>query len=393
MSVEASTIDAAREEHERQPERHVFGEHEVMVLPLEKLIVLPQIRADLNPMLPRLVDDIRANGLINQVDVALLDEQGFDAYLQFVNEVWGYDLQASAYSGFKDEDSGHYSVVIAGQTRYLAMKQIAEEDGVAADAKVKVYRDLDPQGIINRQFAENLHSEPSLERQAMAIVESYRFGLRHGHWQNKTEFRQYQEGKVSRTMLDNALAFVDLPAEVRDFTFAGHFSYSTAVELGRAVPTLERFVATTVGGSETQQAEIVRLRLLEKVTHIQKARLGNKNFGVTKQRAHIKNWLVELSRQIDARENDAQTVLELELFSIDEEVDRALATARRGWREAVTLLAREPLNVAADALRFHRRAGISEEEWREILNGVDQHRRLIGEQAVASEYPDLYNAA
>ena len=53
----------------------VYGEYEYLNIDIDKLTVLPQVRKSRNTKIDELVDSIRTKGLINPIDIAILDEK------------------------------------------------------------------------------------------------------------------------------------------------------------------------------------------------------------------------------------------------------------------------------------------------------------------------------
>ena len=52
----------------------IFGEYNYINVDVDKLITLPQVRKIKNAKIEELVDYIRSNGLINTIDIVILDK-------------------------------------------------------------------------------------------------------------------------------------------------------------------------------------------------------------------------------------------------------------------------------------------------------------------------------
>ena len=235
-------------EHAPAAERKVFGEHQLVELPVGQLVRLPQVRSGLNPELPELKASIRAHGLLNAIDVARMDQAELGTYIDFVNRTWRTDVSLDDYQAQLQPD-GRFYLVIAGHSRAEAISQLQQEEGDGCEYGIvaKVHSASTPEEIIELQLSENIHSKPPQERRAMAIVETWQYGLENGMWRSKAEFLRQSGGKFSRRVLDEAIGFSQLPPEARDFVFSGNFSYSAAVALGLASDTLMEYVGMRLG--------------------------------------------------------------------------------------------------------------------------------------------------
>lgn len=245
-------MDAAYEQVASAERRVVFGEHPLVELPVDQLVRLPQVRSGLNPELPELKASIQAHGLLNPIDVVRMDQSELETYIKFVNRTWRTDVSPEAYEQQRQPDGSFY-LVIAGHSRAEAIYQLQQNDeaGRGYCLIAKVHSATTPEEIIELQLSENIHSKPPQERRAMAIVETYRYGLENGMWSNKAEFLRQSGGKFGRRVLDEAIGFSQLPPEARDFVFSGHLSYSAAVSLGIASDTLMDYVRTRLGYQDT----------------------------------------------------------------------------------------------------------------------------------------------
>ena len=149
------------------------------------------------------------------------------------------------------------------------------------------------------QLDENIHSKPSLERRAMALVEAWLYGLEQGLWKNKAEFLQSAGKKFNPKNLNDAIAFSQLPSEVRDFVFEGNISYGASVELGRRVETIRDYARLKMGGTEVENDPE---KTLEKAFRMKVGTLVQEIFsrslGVGASISYIKNRVAEMEASL-----------------------------------------------------------------------------------------------
>ena len=63
----------------------IFGEYNYINVDVDKLVTLPQVRKIKNAKIEELVDSIRSNGLINPIDIVILDKESFINHINFIN--------------------------------------------------------------------------------------------------------------------------------------------------------------------------------------------------------------------------------------------------------------------------------------------------------------------
>lgn len=301
------------------PERLVFGEHNFMAIPYSQIIVLNQVRGKANPEAPRIKESILTHGLINNIDVARMTPEQFEGYLRAVKYIYRND-PTKPTDGLQPAEDGMYYLGYAGHTRHAVIGEIIDDKIAEATANgqefssqqvdviCKVADNLSTQEILARQMAENLHAAPPPERSAMAIVEYYIFGVMEGHWSNKAEFRRATENKVSEETLSAALAFVELPTDIREFVFAGTFAYGSAVALGSIVPVRESYLSQKYFDREPEEldeeeaaslSETLQEWLAVEVLHIQ-----NHKFSVEKTKKYVKSLKGEMEREMSDDQAD-----------------------------------------------------------------------------------------
>lgn len=234
-------------EQETQPsvEPYVFGMHTRDISNIGSLIMLGQIRPDDDWFDPVLFEDIARNGLENEPTVGIQDPESFKDYLRFTNDVWRTD---DNFDDFAARDV--YKVVISGHRRMHNVWAISRFvsglinvcGGYADPGETlishKTVINPDPIQVLSLQMGENIYQSPPPEREAMAIVESYKWGLDQGSWSSAAEFSRVTQGHFSPRVIREALLFVDLADDLRELVFAGAIHYGTGVELGRTKPAL-----------------------------------------------------------------------------------------------------------------------------------------------------------
>lgn len=237
--------ERGRPELEVIPERKVYGKHTYKPVPARNLIMMPQVRGNLNPDFYALKEDIRDKGLLEPPDVVEMTREGLANYIDFINSVWSSDVQVEDYDRLAID--GVYNLVAAGHTRSRAILEIADEEDDDPDIVSKIHETDDPFEIISIQMRENLHSKPPQERTALAIVEAYLIGVRQGLWKDEEGFVAAKGDKFSRDQVSDAVGFARLPETIRDFVFAGQLPYNAALALGRGSEMIAEHVQAQLG--------------------------------------------------------------------------------------------------------------------------------------------------
>lgn len=347
------------------PERLIFGEHNFMAIPYPWIIILNQVRGKANPEAGRIKESILTHGLINNIDVARMTPEQFEGYFKAVRHIYRNDPAKKAET-FRPGDDGMYYLAYAGHTRYTAIGEIIDDkireaaangsefSADQVDIICKVDDNLTTEEILARQMAENLHSTPPPERSAMAIVEYYIYGVMEGLWSSKAEFRRATEDKVTEETLSAALAFVELPNDIREFVFAGTFAYGSAVALGGLVPTREAYLSKKYYDKEPEGldeeeardlSETLQEWLAVEVLHIQ-----NHKFSVEKTKKYVKTLKGEMEKELA----DEQADLTINFF-IDptEAMIEERRTTHRRYRALLDERMGKKAQLADRALAMH----------------------------------------
>lgn len=376
-------------EREATPERKVFGEHETIGLPVASYVRLPQVRSGMNPDLPELKQSIKARGLLNQIDVARMNHDQLAAYIEFVNRTWGTDVAIEDYAGQQQPDENYY-VVIAGHTRTEAVYQLQEENeaGYEYVLMAKVHPISTPEEIIGLQLDENIHTKPAQEQRAIAVVETYRYGLEQGLWKSKAEFLRQSKEKFSRKVLDEAIGFAQLPPEARDFVFSRRISYNAGVALGLATDTVMDYAAARLGHddvtAELAEEDITRLNeAFREEIGIMIAHIANRGLNGPAAKKYIAGQVEEKKKKIERiRGRDAeQADMLFEMVSAREQGEAYMKELRREYEDLLRRMRQTSIASATDALSLHRRL-VGEKGAEALEREAEARRRHLGGQAL-----------
>jgi hypothetical protein len=375
-------MNAAYERVASVEQRVVFGEHPLVELPIDQLVRLPQVRSGLNPELPELKSSIQAHGLLNPIDVAQMDQAELETYIDFVNRTWRTNVSLEAYEGQRQADGSFY-LVIAGHSRAEAIFQLQQDDEAGREYGLvaKVHAATTPEEIIELQLSENIHSKPPQERRAMAIVETYRYGLENGMWSNKAEFLRQSGGKFGRRVLDEAIGFSQLPPEARDFVFSGHLTYSAAVSLGTASDTLMEYVETRLGYDEAipEGANEEFDRAYREEVALLIARIFNGGMSGSQAKKFIEGQVAHKKEIIGQL---AGSAAQPELFLIPAE-EQARAYRRqldKELRQAIMEMERLSIDSVVAVTRLHARL-VGEEPLADLEKEREERKRQFGRAA------------
>jgi hypothetical protein len=324
------------------PEIKTFGEYEQRAIPVQALVVMPQVRSGMNSELGDMKESINANGLLNPIDVAVMDEFQLIDYIDFVNDLWGTEVSVESFVDKQDEN-GFYYLVVAGHTRTEAIRQLEAEDELGRQFAVmaKIHKISDPAEIISLQLDENLHSKPAQERQAMAIVEAYEYGRRHGRWETPSEFAKQNKGKFSRKVLKQAIGFARLPDRARDFVFSGSLSYNAAVELGDSAETILDNIAANFGFEKDQALDEHKEAAFQEAYHVQVglliAHIQGEGLNSTAAKKYIQGQVLlmqEKTAKLRGELDEGDSLFDMSMMSADEQANAYLAELRRQlWQE------------------------------------------------------------
>ncbi len=227
----------------------VYGKYEYIEIDVNKLIVLPQVRKEKNAKIDELVESIKQKGLINPIDIAVMDLDRFKKHINFINNLWKTNIDFNKYPSINNL----YYVIIAGHTRYQAICQIDKEQNSNSKIYAKVHKVKTSEEILSIQLDENIQKEPRIEERAIAIIECYYSGLQNGKWTNQKEFVKKNKNKFSRDILNDALAFANLPVNIQQSILNEHLYYQAGVELGKISKLINDYEKYQLGNNYTEQ--------------------------------------------------------------------------------------------------------------------------------------------
>ena len=249
VNTEIAPVGGGEAVHDHDPIRRF----EMVELPVGDYVKLAQIRGERNPVTSELRESIMASGLLYPPISAHVSEELMREYIDFVNNLWGSKTSVEDIAERRQED-GMYYLIVAGHSRHQAFEELVDEGRLPADQMLptKVTKIASVWDIIELQRADNIHSAPPKERNAMATIEAYEWGRQKGEWKNMTEFvvRSKENSKaVSASVLKEMKHFTKLPGEIRTFVLGGSIPYSVGIEMGRSVDEVRRYYALEAGYS------------------------------------------------------------------------------------------------------------------------------------------------
>lgn len=229
----------------------VLGQYETLALRPDQYVTLAQIRGERNVVTDELKESILRQGLINLPDTSLLTHEALAEYIAFTNRTWGADVKIEQFTDLRMSD-GRYPLIKSGLSRFQAITELIAEERLSRDTilTTKLSPAQTVWDIVQWQIDENIHSQPPQERRAMALVESYRFGLQQGDWSSEDDFVRIQQAAghdVKKGPLNQALKYAKLEPRIRNFILAGHVPYLAGVEMGATVDVLTEYVARLNG--------------------------------------------------------------------------------------------------------------------------------------------------
>lgn len=381
-----------------QPE--VYSCREIIPVQLGLIInSLNQARPDTNPQLSKLKESIRSSDLINEPEVAVYDDQlRLREYVDFINEVWRGD---DSPEDLPCDSQGRYYVTIDGHSRIEAITQLARERAETAAAHghttdpgatlipCKTFYNPSPEEIISRQLAENIHQQVPRERQAMALVETYMYGLKTNRWHNQAEFSRHTA--FPEKSVREALLFSELPPHIRDHVFLNKFPYLGAVELARSARVRVDYELFTNFGN----------RNIEELSDEEKAALNqglHDWLGYEVAAAQEKNLnATAIQKRLQAAREKWQEAMEgtrasdPALFMVDpmEEYDAERRRLRSEYHELVQRLAADPLHDWSRLVQLHQELYADGGGMRQLTANLHSYIEQLDNNGATQETLDL----
>jgi hypothetical protein len=373
----------------------VWGAHDLEFVRLGDMRTIAQVRKERNPqffniaqsLMPEL--DGRNRNLQNLPDLVIIGADLFSRFVDFTNRLYGLEDSADNYP----EVDGVHHLVAAGHTRKAGMvfdetllSELAAAEGYATDPDdsvvlVKAYRIQTPEDILDIQINENLHSKPSKEEEAEAMVGTYLWGKEIGKWHTAEEFVEVLGDKFPVDMLMDVVAFSELCPEARQHLVEKKLKYAPAVILGRAVPAYREYLLFKdfhdVSFEELSEAD--QVRVTERVRSWTMGEVGSLERikpTITQARSiycdYIGSWEMVVGRPL--REIDPElekrrkrvSQLQGDMFgdqmTDDEKHEIEMRRLRKAWRDQVRRMLERSYRDSAVAKLHVEQLGMFSEE-------------------------------
>lgn len=388
----ASELRADRRAELVRNPNYVHGDFETVGLYSDEIVVLSQVRPGKNRALDDLKESILTSGLLNQLDVARVDRQLMEEYIAFTNRVWSSDRSIEEFDDLASDD--YYYLLCAGHSRQQAIVEL-EEEGRLTEAypiRSKLHAVVSIEDILRIQVEENTHTTPPIERQAMAVVEYYCWGLENGKWHDEDGFLRSEDGVEAKSgIVKDGLLFAKLPNDIRQFVFAKHIPYEAGVQLGQAGELYMRYLEFERGAAlwtlPPEEQEIMQQTYSEwlaiRANHIFEHRLNS-----SASKKHLMSLQQQLKEKMKPKKDISQAEKDEMLFADFEEDIRKSSIAevrriqnenRRELRQLLQHYTTWPSESAYELLVLNG-PFIAPEEYQKLLWGFKDSTRRAGEK-------------
>ncbi len=272
---------------------------EIIYPDTEYLNMLGQQRDGNNPRQAELTASIASQKVLNPINVAILNGETFQSYLDFTNKIWAKDHKLEDLKPVADD---LYILVIAGHSRVTAIKTLRENhpEGKQKPLPAQVHEVDSIDDIIAIQLAENIHSAPPPDRAARAYAEAFLWQNSQGQSISRKAFAA-QNG-ITTERLKNALLYAELPEEIRELTTSQLVPFSISVELAKAYPWIALDESKRLAESDTMPTQQHQEAAIKEFTVYEMARFitqynGRLNRQVTKTRSIIQQHTEALKKK------------------------------------------------------------------------------------------------
>jgi hypothetical protein len=372
----------------------VHGRFDRVELFASEYVKMSQVRGEKNSASEELKDSIEGKYLLNSIDVAHLDELTLAEYIAFVNEIWGSNTTIEEFEDKRRPD-GTYYLVIAGHSRHQAIIELEEEGRTPIiPLEAKVHHVSSPEQIIEIQLAENIHSQPPRERRAIAIVETYEWGVRSGKWKTQKEFLKHNHN-LGPSVLSDALAFSNIPPHIRNFVLHGNVAYNTGIELGKTAAVLRQYQLFKM--KKKSEAQLGRLQkekfdiLIDRKLTVHMNYILSKRLNSTASEKRLRAERERLQDHILAAEPEevstAASLFKFDLKTLDEILDEDLAVEQQRLRGYLQEYSKTPSSAAAEFIQLHREIidpDLYEQVTSDFKASVDKAARMVGDTALVA---------
>lgn len=339
----------------------VFGDHETMAVPVDELVILPQVRSKSNAVRSELEKSIEDHDILNRINIAIMTPDQLSEHLDFVNGIWGTKARMEDYG---EPNNGVYPVVIAGHSRTESLKSIQNRPDRSGPVSIScnIHHVESPMQFLSLQLAENTYDGVSPERKAMAVVEMFSYGYDVNatpddkeKWSSYSDFVKKNPGDISTDLLSDAMAFAKLPQGVRGYIFEKELFYSAGVELGRNADTVEQYVKYYLG-DEADEKEAESSFGKEMVIILnQLIKTNNPKISAKKQIEKIRTEVRKMREALLSEEEKAKN----QQLMLDNFLDAPNVQARQyknsldaEYRRSISVLKTDPSSGIIESLRL-----------------------------------------
>lgn len=381
----------------------VYGDYETVKLPTQAYVKMSQVRSERSRVGDELKESILNSGLglISQIHVARMTPEDLATYVGFVNRVWKSETDFDQFAHQKQAD-GYFYLIVDGHSRHQAIEEL-EDEGKRPPGLIvsNVHKVNSPEEIIQLQMHANIHSAPPRERRAIAIVESYEWGLETGKWTSQSDYIK-KHNDVSASVLSEALAFTNLPKEIRNCVFTKQIPYAAGVALGAAAPDFRRDIIRKTGldGDLTEEEaesleETVKTYLMVEVNRIITSRLNSTaaEKRVRAIREQMRRKLKESEDEQDGNQDSYQDALfGMGLKSSDELLAEELAKSKQLLAQYFFTYTTKPVSAVSELFSLGMdllEPEVAKEILNDFKNNVELANRHIGSRASLAAAIDI----
>lgn len=406
--LEPSVELAAQVERDRSPER-AHGHFETILLFSDEFIKLSQVRPGKNPVLEDLKNSIEKIGMLNAIDVAKMDTELLEEYIEFTNMVWGSERSVDGLRSLGVD--GYYYPLVAGHSRHQAIEELEAEGRIEQrPIQTKVHPVSSIEDILDLQLGENLHSVPSMERRALAAVEHFTFGVMKGKWTDQDDYyAQHPDLQHDKSLLEDGLVISQLPPNLQDYVFKKKVAFATGIELAKTSRVMRRYIEHKASAKFGAMDEITAAKseqLFHRRLNMLASKIANKRLNAPAAKKFLMAERQRMNNEIygklidDATQSDDVPEKEVEvvefaedatLFDIlvepESELDRAIKEADKELDALLAQYANAPSSFALEMLELVLPV-VADERREEILADYERSNRIgksmIGGSALRS---------
>lgn len=368
-----------------------YGHYEYLKLPVDQVVVLPQVRGSENHAQVELTQSIKSTGrLLNPVDIALMSRDQLLSHLDFINSIWNTNADID---DFGEPNNGIFPVLIAGHSRLKSIKALQRDDSQPKGIVAKIHNIASSADFLSLQLAENTYNNIKPERRAMAIVEMFQYGFDKNaeiddisHWSSNADFIRKNGNNISEEMLRDGIALTKLSPQVRDFVFAGKLYYGAAVEIGKNADTIMDYTKHRLGESadmhDIDKAYNFELAIL--INNLIESRKNSK--GSLKRAISIIRQKTSYMKDIvnpPNPENYQMTMISTILDAPNIQRREYLADIRNEYQGAIKRLKSQPVSSIIECLKLNS-AITGEDLSDEIDEAQKAYKLLVGKTVINS---------